>query len=36
VLATLAAGGLVTLGIGLAGSLPIISVRPAAALRQLE
>ncbi|MDB5697976.1 MAG: transporter permease, partial [Alphaproteobacteria bacterium] len=36
VLATLGAGGLVTLGIGVAGSIPIISVRPAAALRQLE
>jgi putative ABC transport system permease protein len=36
VFATLAVGGLITLGIGLAGSLPIISVRPAAALRQLE
>lgn len=36
VLATLAVGGLITLGIGLAGSIPIISVRPAAALRQLE
>jgi len=36
VLATLAVGGIITLGIGLAGSLPIISVRPAAALRQLD
>lgn len=35
VLATLAGGGLVTLGIGLLGSLPLISVRPAAALRSL-
>jgi putative ABC transport system permease protein len=35
VLATLAAGSLLTLGIGLAGSLPLLSVRPARALRQL-
>lgn len=35
VLATLAGGALLTLGIGLAGSLPILSVRPARALRQV-
>jgi putative ABC transport system permease protein len=35
VLATLAGGTLVTLGIGLAGSLPLMAVRPAKALRQL-
>ncbi|MFZ2998579.1 ABC transporter permease [Sphingobium sp.] len=35
VLATLGGGALLTLGIGLAGSIPIMSVRPAAALRQL-
>jgi len=35
VLATLAGGAIVTLGIGLAGSLPLMAVRPAAALRQL-
>jgi putative ABC transport system permease protein len=35
VLATLAAGGLGTLALGLLGSLPLISVRPAAALRSL-
>ncbi|MFT3964930.1 MAG: ABC transporter permease [Sphingobium sp.] len=35
VLATLAGGGLLTLGIGLAGSIPLMSVRPARALRQL-
>ncbi|HEX8194276.1 MAG TPA: FtsX-like permease family protein [Allosphingosinicella sp.] len=35
VLATLLGGALVTLGIGLAGSLPLMAVRPAAALRQL-
>ncbi|WOK37515.1 ABC transporter permease [Sphingomonas sp. C3-2] len=35
VLATLAGGALLTLGIGLAGSLPLMSVRPAQALRQL-
>jgi len=35
VLATLGAGALLTLGIGLLGSLPLLSVRPARALRQL-
>ena len=35
VLATLAAGGLLTLGIGLLGSLPLISVPPSRALRAL-
>lgn len=35
VLATLAGGALLTLGIGLAGSIPLMSVRPARALRQL-
>ncbi len=35
VLATLAGGALLTLGIGLAGSIPMMSVRPARALRQL-
>ena len=35
VLATLAAGAVLTLGIGLAGSIPLMSVRPARALRQL-
>ena len=35
VLATLGGGALLTLGIGLAGSIPLISVRPATALRQL-
>ncbi|WP_188062165.1 ABC transporter permease [Sphingobium sp. KCTC 72723] len=35
VLATLGGGALLTLGIGLAGSIPLISVRPASALRQL-
>ncbi|HEX7871695.1 MAG TPA: FtsX-like permease family protein [Sphingobium sp.] len=35
VLATLAGGGLLTLGIGLLGSIPMMSVRPARALRQL-
>lgn len=35
VLATLAAGVLLTLGLGLLGSLPVLSVRPARALRQL-
>ncbi|WHO37462.1 FtsX-like permease family protein [Sphingobium sp. AP49] len=34
-LATLAGGAVLTLGIGLAGSLPLMSVRPARALRQL-
>jgi putative ABC transport system permease protein len=35
VLATLAAGAILTLGIGLLGSLPLLSVRPARALREL-
>jgi putative ABC transport system permease protein len=35
VLATLGAGAVLTLGIGLAGSIPLLSVRPARALRQL-
>ncbi|MEJ7933246.1 FtsX-like permease family protein [Sphingobium sp. AN558] len=35
VLATLGGGAIVTLGIGLAGSLPLMAVRPARALRQL-
>lgn len=35
VLATLAAGALGTLGIGLLGSLPVLAARPAAALRAL-
>jgi len=35
VLGTLAAGAVLTLGIGLLGSLPILSIRPARALRQL-
>ncbi|CAN5382864.1 ABC transporter permease [soil metagenome] len=35
VLGTLAGGALLTLGIGLAGSIPLISVRPARALRAL-
>ncbi|QGP81071.1 ABC transporter permease [Sphingobium sp. CAP-1] len=35
VLATLAGGALLTLGIGLAGSIPLLSVRPASALRQV-
>jgi putative ABC transport system permease protein len=35
VLATLGAGALITLGIGLAGSLPLLAVRPASALRRL-
>ncbi|MFY9351208.1 MAG: FtsX-like permease family protein [Sphingobium sp.] len=35
VLATLGGGALLTLGIGLAGSLPLLSVRPARALRQM-
>ncbi|WP_066477539.1 MULTISPECIES: ABC transporter permease [unclassified Sphingomonas] len=34
VLGTLAAGAILTLGIGLAGSIPLLSVRPAAALRR--
>ena len=35
VLATLGAGAIATLGIGLLGSLPLLAARPAAALRQL-
>ncbi|MFS0737771.1 FtsX-like permease family protein [Sphingomonas sp. 1P06PA] len=35
VLATLGGGALLTLGIGLAGSLPLLSARPAQALRRL-
>jgi len=35
VLATLLAGGMATLGIGMAGSLPILSARPGRALRDL-
>ena len=35
VLATLGGGALLTLGIGLAGSLPLLSLRPARALRQM-
>jgi putative ABC transport system permease protein len=35
VIGTLAGGALITLGIGLAGSLPLISLRPSRALRQL-
>jgi putative ABC transport system permease protein len=35
VLGTLGAGGVLTLGIGLLGSLPLLSVRPATALRTL-
>lgn len=35
VLATLGGGALLTLGIGLLGSLPVLSVRPAQALRRL-
>lgn len=35
ILATLGGGALLTLGIGLIGSLPLLSVRPASALRQL-
>lgn len=35
VLSTLAGGALITLGIGLAGSIPLMSVRPAEALRSL-
>lgn len=35
VLATLGAGAVVTLGIGLLGSLPLLAVRPASALRRL-
>jgi putative ABC transport system permease protein len=35
-LATLGAGAALTLGIGLIGSIPIISIRPAAALREIQ
>lgn len=35
VLATLAGGSVLTLGLGLAGSIPVMSVRPAQALRDL-
>ncbi|WP_129791711.1 ABC transporter permease [Sphingosinicella sp. CPCC 101087] len=35
VLATLGAGALLTLGVGLVGSLPLLSIRPARALREL-
>ena len=35
VLATLGGGAVITLGIGLAGSIPLMSVRPSQALRQL-
>jgi putative ABC transport system permease protein len=35
VIMTLCGGALLTLGIGLVGSLPLMSVRPATALRQL-
>ena len=35
VLGTLAGGAVLTLGIGLAGSIPLMSIRPARALRQL-
>lgn len=35
VLGTLAAGTVLTLGIGLASAIPLMSVRPASALRQL-
>jgi putative ABC transport system permease protein len=35
VMATLSAGAVVTLGIGLLGSLPLLAVRPASALRRL-
>jgi putative ABC transport system permease protein len=35
VLSTLAGGAVITLGIGLAGSIPLMSVRPAEALRSL-
>jgi len=35
VLATLGGGALLTLGIGLAGAIPLMSIRPARALRQL-
>jgi putative ABC transport system permease protein len=36
IFATLAAGIALTLGIGLIGSIPIISIRPAAALREIQ
>ncbi len=36
VASTLGVGGALTLAIGLAGSIPIMSIRPAAALRQLQ
>lgn len=36
VLATLGAGAVLTLGIGLLGSLPLLSVRPAQALRRID
>src|SRR3546814_10220452 len=35
VLGTLAGGALLTLGIGIAGSFPLMALRPARALRQL-
>ena len=35
VLATLAGGAIITLGIGLAGSIPLMSLRPSRALREL-
>jgi putative ABC transport system permease protein len=35
VLGTLAGGACLTLGIGLAGSIPLMSLRPSRALRQL-
>ena len=35
VLGTLAGGAILTLGIGLLGSIPLMSARPASALRQL-
>jgi len=35
VLMTLGGGALLTLGLGLAGSLPVLAARPAQALRQL-
>jgi putative ABC transport system permease protein len=35
VLATLLGGALLTLGIGIAGSIPLMSIRPSQALRQL-
>jgi putative ABC transport system permease protein len=36
VMATLAAGTGLTLGIGLVGAVPIITIRPAAALREIQ